>query len=135
MDMTLRILLAVGILVLAGCASVGPHHADDTAWRDARQLVLVTTADWEATTGTLRTFARGDDGAWHEAGKAAPVSIGRGGSGWGLGLHPAQTGGPAKRRSEEHTSELQSLMRISYAVFCLKKKKANITNTQHRAQP
>src|SRR3546814_3486360 len=31
-------------------------------------------------------------------------------------------------RSEEHTSELQSLMRISYAVFCLKKKK---TNKQH----
>src|SRR3546814_6914993 len=29
------------------------------------------------------------------------------------------------RRSEEHTSELQSLMRISYAVFCLKKKKRN----------
>src|SRR3546814_1281524 len=29
------------------------------------------------------------------------------------------------RRSEEHTSELQSLMRISYAVFCLKKKKKN----------
>src|SRR3546814_9518802 len=29
-------------------------------------------------------------------------------------------------RSEEHTSELQSLMRISYAVFCLKKKKPNI---------
>src|SRR3546814_7023582 len=33
------------------------------------------------------------------------------------------------RRSEEHTSELQSLMRISYAVFCLKKKK-NKPNTQ-----
>src|SRR3546814_3498993 len=30
------------------------------------------------------------------------------------------------RRSEEHTSELQSLMRISYAVFCLKKKNKNI---------
>src|SRR3546814_5567459 len=30
-----------------------------------------------------------------------------------------------KGRSEEHTSELQSLMRISYAVFCLKKKKKN----------
>src|SRR3546814_1720981 len=30
------------------------------------------------------------------------------------------------RRSEEHTSELQSLMRISYAVFCLKKKQKNI---------
>src|SRR3546814_4605685 len=34
--------------------------------------------------------------------------------------HPA-----TKVRSEEHTSELQSLMRISYAVFCLKKKKKN----------
>src|SRR3546814_3300253 len=32
-------------------------------------------------------------------------------------------------RSEEHTSELQSLMRISYAVFCLKKKKQNISRT------
>src|SRR3546814_3936702 len=39
---------------------------------------------------------------------------------------------PAYRifRSEEHTSELQSLMRISYAVFCLKKKKQQRTNTK-----
>src|SRR3546814_5624252 len=35
-------------------------------------------------------------------------------------------------RSEEHTSELQSLMRISYAVFCLKKKKHNMTNISSR---
>src|SRR3546814_10061918 len=34
-------------------------------------------------------------------------------------------------RSEEHTSELQSLMRISYAVFCLKKKKTYIGNHLH----
>src|SRR3546814_9756423 len=34
-------------------------------------------------------------------------------------------------RSEEHTSELQSLMRISYAVFCLKKKK-NIATRKHK---
>src|SRR3546814_1844711 len=33
-------------------------------------------------------------------------------------------------RSEEHTSELQSLMRISYAVFCLKKKNQTIVNKQ-----
>src|SRR3546814_1756337 len=33
------------------------------------------------------------------------------------------------RRSEEHTSELQSLMRISYAVFCLKKKKTTTTGS------
>src|SRR3546814_4763070 len=39
--------------------------------------------------------------------------------------HPraARRGSPLRARSEEHTSELQSLMRISYAVFCLKKKK------------
>src|SRR3546814_2314256 len=41
-----------------------------------------------------------------------------------------------RTRSEEHTSELQSLMRISYAVFCLKKKKtqiesSNSDNTRH----
>src|SRR3546814_1394309 len=40
--------------------------------------------------------------------------------------------GPAPPRSEEHTSELQSLMRISYAVFCLKKKKQQ--NTKHKVQ-
>src|SRR3546814_8959016 len=35
-----------------------------------------------------------------------------------------------RKRSEEHTSELQSLMRISYAVFCLKKKKKNQHTTR-----
>src|SRR3546814_7646140 len=35
------------------------------------------------------------------------------------------------RRSEEHTSELQSLMRNSYAVFCLKKKKYRLEATNH----
>src|SRR3546814_1855141 len=34
-------------------------------------------------------------------------------------------------RSEEHTSELQSLMRISYAVFCLKKKKTHTNQVNH----
>src|SRR3546814_7803950 len=37
-------------------------------------------------------------------------------------------------RSEEHTSELQSLMRISYAVFCLKKKKRQQTNNEYKLQ-
>src|SRR3546814_6375692 len=40
-------------------------------------------------------------------------------------LAEASTISTSSRRSEEHTSELQSLMRISYAVFCLKKKKNN----------
>src|SRR3546814_4568517 len=41
--------------------------------------------------------------------------------------------GEQRPRSEEHTSELQSLMRISYAVFCLKKKKKK--NTYQTSQP
>src|SRR3546814_13860088 len=45
---------------------------------------------------------------------------------------PAWQQSPGRcRRSEEHTSELQSLMRISYAVFCLKKKNTK-TKTQHK---
>src|SRR3546814_7655023 len=55
---------------------------------------------------------------------------GQGGVGFRLSLWRARRGsalsGGRSPRSEEHTSELQSLMRISYAVFCLKKK-----NNQH----
>src|SRR3546814_4084481 len=42
---------------------------------------------------------------------------------------------PPRHRSEEHTSELQSLMRISYAVFCLKKKKQQKRQETHRFTP
>src|SRR3546814_7958166 len=46
-----------------------------------------------------------------------------------LGILAASGQVPVQARSEEHTSELQSLMRISYAVFCLKKKKINYNST------
>src|SRR3546814_9878730 len=45
-------------------------------------------------------------------------------------IGPEQISG--SERSEEHTSELQSLMRISYAVFCLKKKKTQYHITIHK---
>src|SRR3546814_8419682 len=56
--------------------------------------------------------------------------------------HPPRTGPPRQRqtprrltapqlRSEEHTSELQSLMRLSYAVFCLKKKNTKNKHAKH----
>src|SRR3546814_3204958 len=48
----------------------------------------------------------------------------------GAAVHPQRRAGT---RSEEHTSELQSLMRISYAVFCLKKKTQTNTHTHHRS--
>src|SRR3546814_3208711 len=45
------------------------------------------------------------------------------------GGHPREPRAGRAHRSEEHTSELQSLMRISYAVFCLKKKKKKMRST------
>src|SRR3546814_10850752 len=46
-----------------------------------------------------------------------------------------EIGDPKHKRSEEHTSELQSLMRISYAVFCLKKKNNRTTIQAQHKQP
>src|SRR3546814_8577021 len=71
---------------------------------------------------------------WRRTGTAYPNRCDRGSSGWsrictctatGTSRRPRRwrrCGGRGEERSEEHTSELQSLMRISYAVFCLQKK-------------
>src|SRR3546814_9957420 len=53
----------------------------------------------------------------------------RGDSAFNLGASYRVNGINRLGRSEEHTSELQSLMRISYAVFCLKKKKTQTKST------
>src|SRR3546814_7554198 len=56
-------------------------------------------------------------------------------SAWATGGYLSLTGtrfNAAIRRSEEHTSELQSLMRSSYAVFCLKKKTHNQSQNVYR---
>src|SRR3546814_7648779 len=47
---------------------------------------------------------------------------------------PARARTPQIGRSEEHTSELQSLMRISYAVFCLKKKTKHLLNKLQKSR-
>src|SRR3546814_1814872 len=52
---------------------------------------------------------------------ALPYAKGRMANNWTLSTFRAEATRQALMRSEEHTSELQSLMRISYAVFCLKK--------------
>src|SRR3546814_4634280 len=49
--------------------------------------------------------------------------LANGADGWFVIGRVGEDAVAVQRRSEEHTSELQSLMRISYAVFCLKKKK------------
>src|SRR3546814_8965058 len=54
---------------------------------------------------------------------------------WGKAMRAVRDSETAAQsvRSEEHTSELQSLMRISYAVFCLKKKTKSIINHEKRS--
>src|SRR3546814_450629 len=73
---------------------------------------------------------------WHRGGDAGDRRSGGGGGALGEDLFAAAAGkagherGSFRRvRSEEHTSELQSLMRISYAVFCLKKKNKPTTTS------
>src|SRR3546814_7017747 len=78
--------------------------------------------------GYLISYFGGGYGAWIVGTVASYLVFRR------SGAEPAiagMTGGFSNTRSEEHTSELQSLMRISYAVFCLKKKKKRQQNTQN----
>ena len=75
-----------------------PLAAPASAWATARQLIVVTTADWNADQGTLRRYERDAD-RWRAVATADPVALGRAGSGWGLGLHPAQPG-PQKREGD-----------------------------------
>jgi L,D-peptidoglycan transpeptidase YkuD (ErfK/YbiS/YcfS/YnhG family)/cell wall-associated NlpC family hydrolase len=70
----------------------------EPAWSTAQQLILVTTPDWNADHGVLRTFERTSHG-WSEVSTAVPVVVGRAGSAWGVGLHPAQPG-PQKKEGD-----------------------------------
>src|SRR3546814_8416185 len=90
--------------------------------RHAAQLYLamhrlVGDAEQCAVRHTQAKPVGGDGGALHVDGDGARLVEAR------IEILVAQFPVPVVGRSEEHTSELQSLMRISYAVFCLKKKK------------
>src|SRR3546814_1775240 len=56
-----------------------------------------------------------------------PLALGGAEFGWNVDVEASHGILDTYARSEEHTSELQSLMRISYAVFCLKKKQSRST--------
>ena len=95
-----RTATALLALLVAGCAHHVPLPASDASqWADAGQLVLVTSADWDATGGELRRYEREGDG-WKQVGEAVPVTLGRSGSGWGLGLNPHRGDGPVKREGD-----------------------------------
>lgn len=95
-------IVAIAAVLLAACASQPPREgAQAGTWASARQMVLVTTADWAAQRGQLQRYARdGDEAPWQAIGAPVEVTVGRTGTAWGSGLHPAQAGGPHKREGD-----------------------------------
>src|SRR3546814_2115620 len=92
----------------------------DAACIDAFHLAAARCARWLKTLivvmlveAIVDRIVEGDAAHAHEPVAVRDLQVGR----------QSTAGGDQIIRSEEHTSELQSLMRISYAVFCLKKKK------------
>src|SRR3546814_6120505 len=88
-----------------------------TLFRSYRGDKKVAYGEWDAYLPGSRMHA-----PWLDEGEAAGNDALGGGELQTIGAGPRLLT-PLRERSEEHTSELQSLMRISYAVFCLKKKK------------
>lgn len=90
--------LLLTALLLAACGTTPtPGAAPLTG---ARQLVVVTSADWDAAQARMQRFEREGDGTWRSVGDPVPVMLGRSGSAWGLGLHPAQRGNPQKHEGD-----------------------------------
>src|SRR3546814_2727254 len=94
-----------------------------------------------ARSGHARRCAARRRGIGRRGGKGGVALAGRGllsrtrAQGWATRWRQRRRRKPSwRRRSEEHTSELQSLMRISYAVFCLKKKKTYYLLKQSHTQ-
>jgi D-alanyl-D-alanine dipeptidase len=70
------------------------------ALAQASQVLVVRTATWDTTDGTLRRYARDATGAWRAEGAPVPVVVGRTGLAWGVGVAPDAAGEPAKREGD-----------------------------------
>src|SRR3546814_2018583 len=106
-------------------APTPPEDSDDTVYRIDHAADRGVDDRYRDAGRQSARHSRGESASHHRpSGFRACLS--------GAGQYPGSRGGisaGAVDRSEEHTSELQSLMRISYAVFCLKKKKKINTKT------
>src|SRR3546814_9681881 len=107
------------------------EHAEQALADHQVDRVVLDQEDPRAAQGG-GVVAAGDHGGCRRGGSFALQAVGSGGGRARVGQRraqvrvgrlPAQQRDLALERSEEHTAELQSLMRISYAVFCLKKTK------------
>src|SRR3546814_6070538 len=110
LDRSAETLAPVGDVPLNHGVKVTSSNADPATDRFACDGDMHTA--WQADTGTKQPWIQFDLGAEKTIARAILFE----------GAYEGELA-DIHRRSEEHTSELQSLMRISYAVFCLKKKK------------
>jgi D-alanyl-D-alanine dipeptidase len=104
MKRTLAVSLAF-VLAAAGSAQPGTTAK---GLGGSKQLMVVTTPDWEAVDGRLQRFERkGDEEPWRAVGVAVPVVVGKSGMAWGLGTVPADrlrlAGDPVKREGDGKT--------------------------------
>src|SRR3546814_1968732 len=108
-DSVVEVAIDIAVDVLGITVFRFTHRAEEV-WRGGQLWSLVSDTDDDGTRWRVQAERRNGmlRGSVNGAGFEAPGSI-----------------LPASLRSEEHTSELQSLMRISSAVFCLKKKTHN----------
>src|SRR3546814_10565268 len=119
-------MLAVSALALAACQDEAGGGGSAAGARDQIRAVGSSTV-FPFATAVAEQFVNNNPGM------KSPI-IESTGTGAGMKLFCAGVGAghpdieDASRRSEEHTSELQSLMRISYAVFCWKKKQERRKN-------
>ncbi len=67
---------------------------------DCRQLLLVTTENWDASAGLLQRFSLGEEGEWSAEEDPFPVVVGSSGLAWGRGLHPPDRTGVKKREGD-----------------------------------
>ncbi len=103
------VMFAAGLIV-AACSGTGEMHLPNFAaappgaspLHGIRQIVVVTSSDWDSIDGRLQTWERAGEGTpWAPASAMRSIVVGRNGMGWGRGLHKAQrTGGPIAREGD-----------------------------------
>ena len=93
--------LLLPLLLATACAHSPSNDTSNAArpWADAGQMVLVTTADWDSTSGELRRYER-DSAGWKQIGDASDIVVGRTGTAWGIGLNAEHGDGPVKREGD-----------------------------------
>lgn len=105
MRKTIRLLIGCALLSLiaASARAQGSAKEDksEIPLAGSRQLILVTTRDWDAVQGSLQRFERRSaKSPWKPVGAATPVVVGRNGLGWGAGLSAQAGNGPVKKEGD-----------------------------------